>query len=167
MRIVRCGNGHFYDADKNHTCPYCPADKGFAAGESGSGGRMSEERTAAKDAPQREDPVVGWLVCTSGSCYGRSFELYAGRNYIGRSGKMDIRLTGDNEVAKDTHAIITYEPRMRQFFAQPGEARELVYVNDEVVLNDRQISDRDRITVGNTTLVFVPFCDSRYSWTEE
>jgi len=165
MKIVRCGNGHFYDADKNSTCPYCPADKGdggLTPGEAGAVRRGVEG--AASQTPQREDPVVGWLVCTSGSSYGRSFELYTGRNYIGRSAKMDIRLTGDQQVAMDTHAIITYEPRMRQFFAQPGEARELVYVNDEVVLNDRQLSARDRVTVGNTTLVFVPFCGAEYSW---
>lgn len=109
-------------------------------------------------------PVVGWLVCTYGSNYGRSFPLFAGNNFIGRSQKMDIYLQGDQAVSRDIHAIVTYEPRMRQFYAHAGNSHSLLYVNGKVVLSGVELHDRDQVLIGDTTLVFVPFCDERFSW---
>lgn len=109
-------------------------------------------------------PVVGWLVCVDGSNYGSCFNLYGGKNFIGRSADMDICLAGDSTISRVKHAIVVYEPKGRVFFAQPGESHELFYVNNNVVLESTILKDRDVITVGKTTLVFVPFCDSRYGW---
>lgn len=109
-------------------------------------------------------PVVGWLVCIEGTNYGHSFYLYAGKNFIGRASDMDICLKGDGSVSRTKHAIITYEPKERKFFAQPGESHELFYVNDNVVLTSVELKDRDEISVGKTKLVFVPFCNSKYGW---
>ena len=96
--------------------------------------------------------------------YGHSFCLYAGKNFVGRASDMDICLKGDDSVSRTKHAIITYEPKERKFFAQPGESHELFYVNDNVVLTSAELKDRDEISVGKTKLVFVPFCDSKYGW---
>ena len=109
-------------------------------------------------------PVVGWLVCVEGTNYGHSFCLYAGKNFVGRASDMDICLKGDDSVSRTKHANITYEPKERQFFAQPGESHELFYVNDNVVLTSAELKDRAEISVGKTKLVFVPFCDSKYGW---
>ena len=83
---------------------------------------------------------------------------------VGRASDMDICLKGDDSVSRTKHAIITYEPKERKFFAQPGESHELFYVNDNVVLTSAELKDRDEISVGKTKLVFVPFCDSKYGW---
>ncbi len=109
-------------------------------------------------------PVVGWLVCTEGSNFGKSFPLYFGRNFIGRSTDMDVCLAGDTAVSRDRHAIIVYEPKARIFFAQAGEGHGLFYLNDQVVLSNVQLHDRDVLTVGQTSLVFVPFCDEHFGW---
>lgn len=111
-----------------------------------------------------QQPVVGWLVCTEGCNYGRCYNLHGGKNFIGRREDMDVALTGDETVSRVKHAIIIYEPKQRKFFAQPGESHELFYVNDDVVLSSVQIHDRDVISIGETTLVFVPFCDERFGW---
>lgn len=123
-------------------------------------------KTQENKAPEVHNghPVVGWLVCTGGSNFGKSFCLYSGKNFIGRSADMDICLQGDETISRFKHAIITYEPRARKFFAQPGESHELFYVNDNVVLTSAELNDRDEISVGQTTLVFVPFCDDRFGW---
>lgn len=124
------------------------------------------DETYSVNQPRRgvPKPVVGWLVCIEGSCYGLSFNLYAGKNFIGRSDDMDVSLTGDKAVSRVKHAIIIYEPRKRQFFAQPGESHELFYVNESVVLQNTLLKDRDVITIGASSLVFVPFCDDRHGW---
>lgn len=109
------------------------------------------------------EPVVGWLVCIQGEDMGKSFNLKDGRNFIGRSAKMDVVLK-DNSVSRDKHAVIVYEPKRREFLAQPGESRELFYLNDNLVLNFEKLKVNDVIQVGNTKLMFVPFCSEAFSW---
>lgn len=109
------------------------------------------------------EPVVGWLVCIQGEDMGKSFNLKDGRNFIGRSAKMDVVLK-DNSVSRDKHAVVVYEPKRREFLAQPGESRELFYLNDNLVLNFEKLQINDIIQVGNTKLMFVPFCSEVFSW---
>lgn len=111
-----------------------------------------------------KEPVVGWLVCVEGELLGKAFELKNGKNFIGRSPNMDIVLQGDPNVSRDRHAIVTYEPKGRVFFAQPGESSELFYVDGQVVLMNVELHDRDVLEVGNTKLMFVPFCGPNFSW---
>ena len=116
---------------------------------------------------KESDPVVGWLVCVKGNNYGKSFDLHSGRNFIGRSSEMHICLKGDDSVSRARHAIITYEPRARKFFAQPGDSQQLFYVNDDVVLTSVELGNKDVISVGKSRLVFVPFCDQVYGWEKD
>lgn len=111
-----------------------------------------------------KDPVTGWLVCVTGECKGESFNLKSGRNFIGRSSAMDVVLDGDRSVSRNKHAILVYEPKAHVFIAQPGESRELFYVNDEVVLSNVVLKAYDKLTIGETELLFVPFCGERFSW---
>lgn len=256
MKLTKCINGHFYDAEKFSTCPHCAGnatgevsddsvtvgygsdmDEGvtaplnqndfppvqsqirmvkpptggmnpgnfnngndvtrpldFGGNSDNSWGRNidpdDDEKTVPiwfnDDTPTEGDlptgnvvqnvrntmhsntadfrPVVGWLVCTEGKHKGQSFNLYHGKNFIGRNSDMDVWLKNDPSVSRIRHAIIIYEPRERVFFAQPGESHELFYVNDSVVLSTTQLKDRDRISVGETTLIFVPFCSEDFTW---
>lgn len=110
------------------------------------------------------EPVVGWLVCISGEDAGKSFILKSGRNFIGRSSSMDVVLAGDKSISREKHAILLYEPRKREFLAQPGESRELFYVNDEVILNTEKLNAYDKLLIGNTALLFIPFCGEKFAW---
>lgn len=109
-------------------------------------------------------PVVGWLVCVEGSNIGQSFNLYPGRNFIGRSDEMDISLKGDREISRDKHAIVIYDPRHRKYYAEAGEAHSLFYVNDEMVTRSILLKDRDILELGKNKLVFVAFCNDSFSW---
>ena len=109
-------------------------------------------------------PVVGWLVGLNGLYRGRIFELKAGRNFIGRSPDMEIMLSDDNAVSFSRHASVIYEPNTRVFIAQAGESNGLVYVNGEMVLNSRQLLVYDKVTVGNTKLLFFPLCSEGFAW---
>ena len=132
---------------------------------------QTEGQKVTRDDQRREtvNPVVGWLVCISGSNYGKSFCLYSGKNFIGRDvSSNDVGLPGDLSISRIKHAVIIYEPRQRQFFAQPGDAsHELFYLNNQVVLSNMILKDRDVLTLGQTSLVFVPFCDERHGWDVE
>lgn len=156
-----------------------PAETGF----SGAGGRNAglPEAAAQTPWPSSEDkktisyfarsigiePAVGWLVAVGGKYFGEDFRLKAGRNFIGRSPEMDVQLSLDLSVSRRRHAIIVYEPKSRTFIAQPGDSRELFYLNDAVVLDSVPMKDRDIITIGETRLMLVALCGDAFSWEEQ
>ena len=110
------------------------------------------------------NPVVGWLVCIEGNHFGEDFKLVTGRNFIGRSASMDIKLSGDSSVSHEKHAVIVYEPKSNIYLIQSGDSKELSYLNDEVVLESKQIKVNDIITVGATKLMFIPCCSDKFTW---
>lgn len=111
-----------------------------------------------------KEPVVGWLVGLNGEAYGESFPLVTGKNFIGRDKSMDIVLEGDKSVSRQKHAIVIFEPKAKIFLAQPGESRELFYLNEEVVLNNQQLKWGDVLCIGETKLMFVPLCGDDFDW---
>jgi hypothetical protein len=50
------------------------------------------------------------------------------------------------------------------FLVQPGEAKELCYLNDKAVLSPEELKINDIITVGNTKLMFFPCCGDVFNW---
>ena len=113
------------------------------------------------------DPVVGWLVCTKGVHKGEDFRLRAGRNFIGRGQNMDIKLTGENTVSRDKHAIVLYEPNQRIFLAQMGESHELVYLNGNLLMSNAQMKAYDRLQLGDAELMLIPCCGETFDWQED
>lgn len=113
------------------------------------------------------DPVVGWLVCTKGVHKGEDFRLRAGRNFIGRGQNMDIKLTGENTVSRDKHAIVLYEPNQRIFLAQMGESHELVYLNGNLLMSNAKMKAYDRLQLGDAELMLIPCCGETFDWQED
>ncbi len=110
------------------------------------------------------NPVVGWLVVTSGEEKGESKKLVTNYNFIGRDASMDVVLKSDKSISRIKHAIVVFEPNSGKFYAQPGESHELFYVNGQVVLNSVELAPYDSLKLGNTELIFVPFCGPQFSW---
>lgn len=186
MKLRKCKNGHFYDVDKFENCPHCTAmneseettmlkqetsvlEKNLDDDKSMVNSSLSlDEDPVTVGIFQAENikiqPVVGWLVCIKGPSYGEAFQIKTGRNFIGRSFSMDIVLSEDISVSREKHAIVTYEPKKREFIVQAGDSRELFYLNDEVVLNTKKLNPRDILTIGKTNLMFIPFCSENISW---
>lgn len=140
------------------------------------GGRYDDRSTVAPhpgrpdDRPtrplshQQTRPVVGWLVCIEGSFKGRSFNLYPGKNFIGRTEENDISIAGDQSVSRKRHAIVVFEPRSRMFYASTGESSSLFYVNGENVRREVNLKDRDMIEIGRNKFIFVAFCTESFCW---
>ena len=189
MEIVRCDNGHFYDADRFSECPHCNPTSGAGVtvpaedieeidGDVTSPVQEDEGKTiryyddlydVEQMRPERakmESPVVGWVVGIDGIHRGQDFPLKAGRNFIGRSAEMDIKLD-DKTISRERHAVIVFEPKSNIFLVAPGDAHELFYVNGEVVLSPRQIKAYDVISMGKTQMSFIPFCGEQFSWNSE
>lgn len=110
--------------------------------------------------------VVGWLVCVKGSEKGKDFVLGSGRNFIGRSPSMDVSLIGDASVSRENHAVITYNPRGNNFSISYGTGHGIVYLNGEEVLAPMQLDPYDQIELGETVLIFIPFCSESFKWEE-
>lgn len=189
MNLVRCMNGHFYDAERFSECPHCnqttistvnqgengpdytlpinpPAETGAGLNEivNNAKGDEDAQKTIGYFGAIPSEPVVGWLVCIEGNHFGEDFRLKTGKNFIGRSKVMDVVLSGDSSVSRDRHAIIVYEPKSNIFLVQPGDSKELFYLNDEVVLSAQKIGANDILSVGDSKLMFIPCCSEKFTW---
>lgn len=124
-------------------------------------------RAGAETPGAKDDPVVGWLVCLTGPDRGRDFRLHAEKNFIGRSPAMDVCIAGDETVSRDRHALVIFDPKKQVFWALPGDAAGLVYLNGDIVHSPTTMKQDDLLEIGQTKLVLVPFCGEKYSWSRE
>lgn len=181
MNLTRCENGHFYDAERFESCPHCnqsPISTVLGSTESGKEYTMPLEPAKVDSIPQvtvedtqatigyfeTTEPVVGWLVAIKGESFGQDFKLKSGRNFIGRDSSMDVVLAGDASISRVRHAVVVYEPRGNVFLVQPGDAKELFYLNDKVVLSATEINAYDVLSLGKTDLLFIPCCSDKFNW---
>lgn len=194
MNLVRCENGHFYDSERFDECPHCnqttvstviedsDGNKGYTMpinpdtdSDSTPSKRLDDIVGDAKgdDDAQKtigyfgsipSEPVVGWLVAIEGEHFGEDFKLHTGKNFIGRSKNMDVVLSGDSSVSRERHAILLYEPKSNMFLAQPGDSKELFYLNNEVVLSATKIQAYDILSIGDSRLLFIPCCSDKFNW---
>ena len=194
MNLVRCENGHFYDSERFDECPHCnqttvstvieddDGNKGYTMpinpntdSDSTPSNRLGDIVGDAKgdDDAQKtigyfgsipSEPVVGWLVAIEGEHFGEDFKLHTGKNFIGRSKNMDVVLSGDSSVSRERHAILLNEPKSNMFLAQPGDSKELFYLNNEVVLSATKIQAYDILSIGDSRLLFIPCCSDKFNW---
>lgn len=122
--------------------------------------------TPSDSAGNSYDPVVGWFVCVDGKDKGADYRIHSGNNAIGRGSNMQIRILNDTAISKENMAHAAFDPRSRKFFFEAGAGRNLVYVNDVLLLphQSRELLAYDRILLGGTTLMFLPFCGEAFSW---
>jgi hypothetical protein len=157
-RAIGHGNSNSSDANEEpHTRIYRPK---AAASAAPSG-------TAPGDTPSdfSGEPVVGWLVVIDGPGRGQSLKLGYGVNTIGRGPDSRVSLDfGDEQISRQGHAMLTYDTKGRKFYIQHGGAANLTYLGDAPVLQPHEIKGREVIGVGNTKLVFVPFCGPEFEW---
>ncbi|MEZ5817364.1 MAG: FHA domain-containing protein [Hyphomicrobiaceae bacterium] len=114
----------------------------------------------------RSDPVVGWLVVLSGPGKGNFRPIYSGSNTIGRSPGQRIPIDfGDDAISGEKQAFLVYDGRKRQYQLVPNlERPNLVHLNDSALLANGELKPHDKITMGRTTLLFVPLCGADFDW---
>ncbi|MCB2262961.1 MAG: FHA domain-containing protein [Candidatus Thiosymbion ectosymbiont of Robbea hypermnestra] len=190
-KLIQCDKcSTFYDPAQHSRCPYCPTP-GLAV-EPTVGVTVGAAKPPPRPAPAAEpptkgtsapaasnpegvtigvipkkmniDPVVGWLVCIAGKERGRDYRIYSDRNFVGRGETMKICIKGDPTISREKHMEINFDTRHAEFYIAPGEGRGNTYLNDRPVLEAKRLEAMDIIEVGETKLVFVPFCNDRISW---
>lgn len=190
MAVARCSQGHFYDDEKYEACPHCEnpppqqrrpgADAmtvlgGMAAAVPAPGSRP--QLRVQLDAPQGGDartvgifrttkgmdPVVGWLVCIEGPERGRDWRLHAGRNFVGRALQSDVVLADDEQITRQDHCSIVFEPRRAVFALARGQG-DGVLVNGERLQDTRELSGGEVLAMGAGEYVFIPFCTKERVW---
>lgn len=109
-------------------------------------------------------PAVGWLVCVEGADRGRDYRLHAGYNRIGRNPSNDVCISGDNTIARENQVLVAFDPDEKIFFCAPGQGINLVRLNGKALMESKQLSNGDVLTVGTTKLMFIPLCSDTFSW---
>ena len=121
--------------------------------------------------PRRDmgiDPVVGWVAVTKGPGKGASFALGYGMNQIGRDRGQKVALDfGDEEIKRDGHAQIVFDHVATKFHLLHGGGRNLTYVGTAPLLQPRELTGGEEITLGKTTLRFAPLCGPGFRWEED
>ena len=134
----------------------------------GGSARRSEKgvpRESAEGMGGMDDPVVGWLVIVEGPGKGRALQLGYGSNSLGRGASDRVKLDfGDDQISRNGHAVVTYDPRGRKFFVQHGGGTNLTYLGDEPVLTPAELPPHGQVGIGKTVLRFVPFCGAGFDW---
>lgn len=111
-------------------------------------------------------PLTGWLVCIEGVEKGKDYRIHEEYNYIGRSPKMDVCIAGDGAVSWERHAVIAYDREERMFYFAPSGGGSIVRQNGKPVMNNVLLKSGDRLKIGNSTFLFVPFCGENFQWEE-
>lgn len=111
-------------------------------------------------------PVTGWLVCVTGSERGKDYRLHTGKNFVGRSPSMDVVLVDDKKISRDKHCSVIYDPKGDMFYVS-AEGGNLVYLNGKMLETSESLEEDDRITIGDTSLIFIPFSRGKRKWEEE
>lgn len=112
-------------------------------------------------------PVVGWLVAVEGPNRGADYRIHVGYNYIGRE-RGDIRIGGDMSISGEKDSNITFVSQTGKFYIAHEQGKNVLLVNDVPAIgNGIELHNYDRITIGNTKLLFVGLCGEQFSWSEK
>ncbi|MEL6751155.1 MAG: FHA domain-containing protein, partial [Pseudomonadota bacterium] len=113
------------------------------------------------------EPVVAWVVVTSGPGRGNSRAMRYGMNSVGRDSSERVALDfGDEAISREAHAYLVYDDQQQDYYIQHGGKSNLVRVNSKPVLAPVELVHGDRIEIGNTELMFVPLCSDTFNWNE-
>ena len=127
-------------------------------------------RRLAKDLDEAPVLPVGWLVIVEGPGRGYAAALQTGLNRIGRDKSEQVALDfDDREISRMDHFRVNYNRMSRKFHILPGQGAEVWLKRDAIdaVLEKEALHSGDLITVGKTTLRFVPFCGDSFDWHEK
>ena len=192
MAVLRCENGHFYDNSKSPECPHCKMESPFVTRQELNDGKTvyepsgrdisssaskqkvridmggaapgpAEEKTVGVFRSQKGcDPVIGWLVCIEGGEKGRDYRLHAGRNFIGRGIKSDVSLPDDEQISREDHCSIVFEPKKSTYAILRGGGELLV--NGSSIMESMALTGDEEIVIGTSRFIFIPYCKEGRSW---
>lgn len=106
---------------------------------------------APGNAPVRK--LVGFLVTYNRDPNGRAFNIYEGRNFIGRDPSCDICVPEDDQMS-GRHLSILYRNVDNKFKFRDEQSSNGTFVNKHL-LDDGTLENYDIIRAGNTIFIFI------------
>lgn len=106
---------------------------------------------AAKQDEGRK--LVGFLVTYNRTPMGKAYNIYEGRNYVGRDASCDISIPDDNQMS-GKHLLIRYLSGNNKFSFKDEMSSNGTYVN-KVLLDEGELQNYDIIRVGSTLFIFI------------
>ena len=73
---------------------------------------------------------------------------------------------GDDTFSRENHAKLAYDPKHVAFQLIPAESVNNIYLNDEAVYVPSKLKAYDIIELGNSKMIFVPFCSDSFRWSD-
>lgn len=130
-----------------------------------------EPETRLVTAPDGQGPCadapapVGVLLIVQGAGTGQLVAFGTGRNAIGRADGSHLQLDfGDPNIARERHAIITFDDKNGHFYLQPGDGPALTYLNGAPLLEPQRLTSGARFVLGDTGLLFRPLIGDDFNW---
>jgi len=168
MKLTKCPNDHYYNADKFPYCPHCINAQGIVSEDYSSDQKKIPTEKIAPLSPYEETfyekLTVGWLVCLMGSNRGQSYPIFNTTNHIGRNSNMDIIIKNEKTISREDHAVIEYHTDDNTFSISTGNSTNPTLINDTVILNKSDVKNRDIIQLGECRLMLIILCDGSFSW---
>jgi hypothetical protein len=97
--------------------------------------------------------IMGLLVTYSTNPAGQVFNIYEGRNYVGREASADICIPSDFQISSK-HFSILYRVADGKFKFRDEQSSNGTFVN-EVLTDEGELSTFDVIRIGSTKLIFI------------
>lgn len=153
MNVVRCENGHFYDADVFKICPHCKSSIN-AKTECLLMPNMDIKQDNSMEPsvhPNTENYklekrlVVGWLVAIDGILYGDFIPLYEGENDV-------------------DGVMLKYDPSMKKVFIDVQNTGVRVDLDARTLSENTYIHHHNRIRFYGNTYVFIELIREGFDW---
>jgi hypothetical protein len=123
----------------------------FSPNRSDSSGLPAEGVQDGRTAQARK--LAALLVTYSTDPCGEAFNIYEGRNFIGRDEAADICIRNDTQVS-GKHMSILYRAVDRKFKFKDEQSVNGTFVNDTLV-DEGELNSFDLIRIGATRLLFM------------
>lgn len=116
-----------------------------------SGGTVIRQPKGAPVGRGRK--IVGFLVTYNHDPLGKVYNLYEGKNFIGRDRNCDISLPEDRQVS-GRHMSILYRNADNKFKYRDEQSSNGTFVNKELS-DEGELHNYDIIRVGSTVFIFI------------
>lgn len=128
--------------------------------------RLVRAPDAADNAAETGDDLpVATLLVIRGPGRGSLLPVGAGMNNLGRGAEARIRVDfGDTQIARERHAVLTYDPEGRRFYLQHGGGSNLSYRDGQPVLEPVELADGARLRFGATEFLFRVLVGPHFDW---
>ncbi len=109
--------------------------------------------TGAAKSGDDSRKLVGFLVTYNRTPMGKAFNIYEGRNYVGRDASCDISIPDDSQMS-GKHMLIRYLSGNNKFSFKDEMSSNGTYVNKELI-DEGELQNYDIIRVGSTLFIFI------------